>query len=131
MPHVLAAPTPAISTGPSVSISFDHDAPSGSHSPSSLAHQLSSVHHRVAIEHSFEVNLFATTEYEPFVNVFAPDQNSEASSSGIITITTPNQSTQPHERLHKWIDSHPLVNIIGNPSRPISTRKQLDIDALW
>ncbi|GJZ10976.1 retrovirus-related pol polyprotein from transposon TNT 1-94 [Tanacetum coccineum] len=29
MPHVPAAPTPAISTGPSVSISFDHDAPSG------------------------------------------------------------------------------------------------------
>ncbi|GJT02094.1 retrovirus-related pol polyprotein from transposon TNT 1-94 [Tanacetum coccineum] len=28
-------------------------------------------------------------------------------------------------------DSHPLDNIIGNPSRPISTRKQLAIDALW
>ncbi|GKE86170.1 retrovirus-related pol polyprotein from transposon TNT 1-94, partial [Tanacetum coccineum] len=41
MPHVPAAPTPAILTGPSVSISFDHDAPSGSHSPSSSAHQSS------------------------------------------------------------------------------------------
>ncbi|GJX14099.1 hypothetical protein Tco_0205857 [Tanacetum coccineum] len=48
MPHVPAAPTPAILTGPSVSISFDHDAPSGSHSPSSSAHQSSSVHHGVA-----------------------------------------------------------------------------------
>ncbi|GKG30110.1 hypothetical protein Tco_0420008, partial [Tanacetum coccineum] len=35
MPHVLAAPTLAIPIGPSVSISFDHDAPSGSYSPSS------------------------------------------------------------------------------------------------
>ncbi|GJW14235.1 retrovirus-related pol polyprotein from transposon TNT 1-94 [Tanacetum coccineum] len=77
------------------------------------------------------VNPFAATEHEPFVNVFAPDPNSEASSSGIIKITTPNQSTQPHEHLRKWTDSHPLDNIIGNPSRPVSTRKQLATDALW
>ncbi|GKC88093.1 retrovirus-related pol polyprotein from transposon TNT 1-94 [Tanacetum coccineum] len=131
MPHVPAAPTLAIPTGPSVSISFDHDTPSGSHSPSSSAHQSSSVHHGVATKHSFEVNPFAAIEYEPFVNVIAPDPNSEASSSGIITITTPNQSTQPHEHLRKWTDSHPLDNIIGNPSRPVSTRKQLATDALW
>ncbi|GJX88613.1 putative ribonuclease H-like domain-containing protein [Tanacetum coccineum] len=105
MPHVLAVPPPVIPTGPSISISFDHDAPS--------------------------VNPFAATEHEPFVNVFAPDPNSEASSSGIITITTPNQSTQPHEHLRKWTDSHPLDNIIRNPSRPVSTRKQLATDALW
>ncbi|GJR71404.1 retrovirus-related pol polyprotein from transposon TNT 1-94 [Tanacetum coccineum] len=48
-----------------------------------------------------------------------------------LTITTPNQSTQPHEHLRKWTDSHPLDNIIGNPSRPVSTRKQLATDALW
>ncbi|GJU37630.1 retrovirus-related pol polyprotein from transposon TNT 1-94 [Tanacetum coccineum] len=66
----------------------------------------------------FVVNPFAATEHEPFVNVFAPDPNYKASSSGILTITTPNQSTQPHEHLRKWTDSHPLDNIIGNPSRP-------------
>ncbi|GJT68164.1 retrovirus-related pol polyprotein from transposon TNT 1-94 [Tanacetum coccineum] len=78
MTHVPAVPPLVIPTGPSVSISFDHDAPSGSHSPSSLAHQSSSVHYSVATEHSFEVNPFAATEHEPFVNVFAPDPNSEA-----------------------------------------------------
>ncbi|GJT66432.1 retrovirus-related pol polyprotein from transposon TNT 1-94 [Tanacetum coccineum] len=52
-----------------------------SHSPSSSAHQSSSVHHGVATKHSFEVNPFAATEHEPFVNVFTPDPNSEASSS--------------------------------------------------
>ncbi|GJU04423.1 retrovirus-related pol polyprotein from transposon TNT 1-94 [Tanacetum coccineum] len=125
MPPVPAAPTPAILTGPSVSISFDRDAPSGIHSPSSSAHQSSSVHHGIATEHSFEVNPFTATEHEPFVNVFAPDLNSEASTSGVITITAPNQSTQPHEHLRKWTDSHLFDNIIGNPSRPVSTRKQL------
>ncbi|GJS51344.1 retrovirus-related pol polyprotein from transposon TNT 1-94 [Tanacetum coccineum] len=131
MPHVLAAPTPAIPTGPSVSISFDHDVPLGSYSPSSSAYQSSLVHHSVATEHSFEVNLFAATEHEPFVNVFAPDPNSEASSSRVIMLTEPSQSTQPHEHLQKWTDSHPLDNIIGNPSRLVSTRKQLATDALW
>ncbi|GKF91299.1 hypothetical protein Tco_0275000, partial [Tanacetum coccineum] len=71
------------------------------------------------LEHSFEVNPFAATEHEPFVNVFAPDPNFEASSSGTLTITTPNQSTQPHEHLRKWTDSHPLDNIIGNPSQSV------------
>ncbi|GJQ93377.1 retrovirus-related pol polyprotein from transposon TNT 1-94 [Tanacetum coccineum] len=37
MTHVPAVPPPVIPTGPSVSISFDHDAPSSSHSPSSSA----------------------------------------------------------------------------------------------
>ncbi|GKA50270.1 hypothetical protein Tco_0743343, partial [Tanacetum coccineum] len=72
----------------SVSIFFDHDAPSGSHSPSSSAHQSSSIHHGVATEHSFEVNPFAATEHEPFVNVFHP---------GILMITTPNH---PHPQPH-------------------------------
>ncbi|GKF26132.1 hypothetical protein Tco_0082026, partial [Tanacetum coccineum] len=71
------------------------------------------------------------TEHEPFVNVFTPDPNSEASSSRVITITVPYQSTQPHEHLRKWTDSHPLDKIIGNPSRLVSTQKQLATDALW
>ncbi|GJV08702.1 ribonuclease H-like domain-containing protein [Tanacetum coccineum] len=116
MPRVPAIPPPVIPTDPSVSISFDHDAPSSSHSPSSSAHQSSSVHHGVATKHFFDVNPFAATEHEPFVNVFAPDPNSEASSSGTLTIPTPNHSTQPHEHLRKWTDSHPLDNLIGNPS---------------
>ncbi|GJY35380.1 retrovirus-related pol polyprotein from transposon TNT 1-94 [Tanacetum coccineum] len=109
MPHVPVAPTPSIPTSPSVSVSFDHDAPSGSHSPSSSAHQSSSVHHGVATEHSFEVNPFAETEHKPFVNVFAPNLNSEASSSEIITITTPNQSTQ---RLGIFINQSKYANKI-------------------
>ncbi|GKF76171.1 hypothetical protein Tco_0225615, partial [Tanacetum coccineum] len=31
----------------------------------------------------------------------------------------------------KWSKDHPLDNVIGNPSRPVSTRKQLANDALW
>ncbi|GJW74493.1 retrovirus-related pol polyprotein from transposon TNT 1-94 [Tanacetum coccineum] len=126
-----AAQDPVIPTGPSVSIAIDLDAPSGSHTSSPLDHHSSSVHHGIAGEQYAEVNPFAVADNEPFVNVFAPDYNSEASTSGEITIPESNQSTLPHEHIRKWTDSHPLDNIIGNPSRPVSTRKQLATDALW
>ncbi|GJW03987.1 retrovirus-related pol polyprotein from transposon TNT 1-94 [Tanacetum coccineum] len=69
-------------------------------------------------EPSAEVNPFAAADPEPFVNEFAPDYNSEASSSGEINIPESSQSTQHHEHVRKWTDSHPIDNIIGNPSRP-------------
>ncbi|GKC03664.1 putative ribonuclease H-like domain-containing protein [Tanacetum coccineum] len=94
------AQDPVIPTGPSVSTSIDLDAPSGSHISSPVDHHSSSVHHGVAGEQYVEVNLFAAADPEPFVNVFAPDYNSEASSS-------------------------------RNPSRLVSTQKQLATDALW
>ncbi|GJW72251.1 retrovirus-related pol polyprotein from transposon TNT 1-94 [Tanacetum coccineum] len=95
---------PVIHTGPSVSISIDLDAPSGSHISSPLDHHSSSVHHGVA-----------------------------ASSYGAFLIAKKTQSNplNHHEHIRKWTDSHPLDNIIGNPSRPVSTRKQLATDALW
>ncbi|GJS01119.1 putative ribonuclease H-like domain-containing protein [Tanacetum coccineum] len=122
---------PVIPTGPSVSISIDLDAPSGSHISSPLDHHSSLVHHGVAGEQYAEVNPFAAADPEPFVNVFAPDPTSEASSSGEIMLPEPNQSAQPYEHIRKWTDSHPLDNIIRNPPRPVSTRKQLATDALW
>ncbi|GJT28595.1 retrovirus-related pol polyprotein from transposon TNT 1-94 [Tanacetum coccineum] len=95
------AQDPVIPTGPSVSISIDLDAPSGSHISSPLDHHSSSVHHGVAGEQYAEVNPFAAADPEPFVNVFAPDPTFEASSSGEIMMPEPNQSTQPYEHIRK------------------------------
>ncbi|GKF24799.1 retrovirus-related pol polyprotein from transposon TNT 1-94, partial [Tanacetum coccineum] len=122
---------PALAAQALVSIPIDQEAPSGSYSPSSSELQSSSVHQGVVAEHSFKVNPFTAADPEPFVNVFASDHNSKASSSGVIARTESNQTTQPHEYLRKWTASHPIDNIIGNPSRPVSTRKQLATDALW
>ncbi|GJY24081.1 retrovirus-related pol polyprotein from transposon TNT 1-94 [Tanacetum coccineum] len=68
----LVPPAPAAQalvnpTGPSVSIPIDKEAPPGSHSPSSLGHQSSSVHQGVAAEHLFEVNPFVVADPNPFV----------------------------------------------------------------
>ncbi|GJS87663.1 hypothetical protein Tco_0770299 [Tanacetum coccineum] len=95
------AQDPVKPTGPSVSIAIDLDAPSGSYTSSPLDHHSSSVHHGLADEPYAEVNLFAAANPEPFVNVFAPDYNSEASSSGEINIPEFNKSTQHHEHTRK------------------------------
>ncbi|GKB07666.1 retrovirus-related pol polyprotein from transposon TNT 1-94, partial [Tanacetum coccineum] len=83
VPPAPAAQAPVNLTGPSVSIPIDQEAPSRSHSPSSSDHQSSSVYQGVVAEHSFKVNPFAADDPKPFVNVFAPDHNSEASSSRV------------------------------------------------
>nr|GEV36576.1 retrovirus-related Pol polyprotein from transposon TNT 1-94 [Tanacetum cinerariifolium] len=37
----------------------------------------------------------------------------------------------PFEHLSGWTKDHPLDNVIGNPSRPVSTRRQLQADFMW
>ncbi|GKD87352.1 hypothetical protein Tco_1358506 [Tanacetum coccineum] len=37
----------------------------------------------------------------------------------------------PFKHLGRWTKDHPIANIIGNPSRSISTRKQLQTDVMW
>nr|GEZ42890.1 hypothetical protein [Tanacetum cinerariifolium] len=54
---------------------------------------------------------------DPLLGVPIPEVTSEQSSS----TSSPQSNT----------DSHSIDNIIGNPSRPVSTRKQLATDALW
>nr|GEU75282.1 hypothetical protein [Tanacetum cinerariifolium] len=37
----------------------------------------------------------------------------------------------PFEHLGKWTKDHPIANVIGDPSRSVSTRKQLQPDTMW
>ncbi|GKB84454.1 retrovirus-related pol polyprotein from transposon TNT 1-94 [Tanacetum coccineum] len=128
----LAAQVPVNSTGTPSSTTIDQDALSPSHSPSSLALQSPSLHQGIAAESTLiKDNPFAPTDNDPFINVFAPEPRSEASSSGDLNSTESPNVSQTLHHLGKWSKDHPLVNIIGNPSRPVSTRKQLATDALW
>ncbi|GJR65763.1 retrovirus-related pol polyprotein from transposon TNT 1-94 [Tanacetum coccineum] len=65
----------------------------------------------------------------------APSTSASSSTSDMHHLVRhqaePNQVTQPPEHLRRWTKDHPLDNIIGNPSCPVSTRKQLVSDALW
>ncbi|GJX29969.1 putative ribonuclease H-like domain-containing protein [Tanacetum coccineum] len=131
------SPAPAVSVlvnsaGTPSSTTIDQDAPSPSHSPSHSALQSPSLHQGVAAEPSLiEENPFAPIDNDPFINVFALEPRSEASSSGDLSSTESPYVSQTLHHLGKWSKDHPLDNIIGNPSRPVSTRKQLATDALW
>ncbi|GJW32681.1 retrovirus-related pol polyprotein from transposon TNT 1-94 [Tanacetum coccineum] len=78
-----------------------------------------------------EENPFAPVDNNSFVNLFALEPSSEASSSGDVSSAESTYVTQTYHHLRKWSKDHPLDNGIGNPSRPVSTRKQLATDALW
>ncbi|GJU40467.1 retrovirus-related pol polyprotein from transposon TNT 1-94 [Tanacetum coccineum] len=78
-----------------------------------------------------EDNSLAPVDNDSFINGFAPEPSSEASSSGDLSLAKSAYVTQTLHHLGKWSKDHPLDNIIGNPSRPVSTRKQLATDALW
>ncbi|GKF51633.1 hypothetical protein Tco_0148100 [Tanacetum coccineum] len=127
-----AVPTPVNSASTPSSTTIDQDAPSLSHSPSSSVLQSPSLQQGIAAESTIiEANPVAPVNNIPFLNMFAPEHSSEASSSGDVSSTESPYVTQTHEHLRKWTVSHPIDNIIGNPSRPVSTRKQLATDALW
>ncbi|GKD33244.1 retrovirus-related pol polyprotein from transposon TNT 1-94 [Tanacetum coccineum] len=78
----LAVLVPVNSVGTPSSTTIDQDAPSLSHSLSSSALQFLSLHQGVAAEFALmEDNPFASVDNHPFINVFAPEPSSEASSS--------------------------------------------------
>nr|GFB24565.1 retrovirus-related Pol polyprotein from transposon TNT 1-94 [Tanacetum cinerariifolium] len=78
-----------------------------------------------------EDNHVAPADNNPFINVFASKPSSDASSSRDVSSTESTYVSQTHHHLSKWSKDHPLDNVIINPSRPVSTRKQLATDALW
>ncbi|GJY57394.1 retrovirus-related pol polyprotein from transposon TNT 1-94 [Tanacetum coccineum] len=127
-----AVSVPVNSAGTPSSTTIDQDEPSPSHSPSSSALQYPSLHQGIAADSTLmEDNPFAPIDNHPFINVFAPEPSSEASSSGDLSLAESPYVSQTLHHLGKWSKDHPLDNIIGNPSRPVSTRKQLVTDALW
>nr|GEW03909.1 integrase, catalytic region, zinc finger, CCHC-type, peptidase aspartic, catalytic [Tanacetum cinerariifolium] len=115
---------PVNSAGTPSSTTIDQDAPSPSHSPSSSALQSPSQRQGVAAESTLmEDNPVAPIDNNPFINVFALEPSSDASSSRDVSSAKSTYVSQTLHHLGKWNKDHPLDNVIGNPSRPVSTRK--------
>ncbi|GJY06128.1 retrovirus-related pol polyprotein from transposon TNT 1-94 [Tanacetum coccineum] len=68
---------------------------------------------------------------DPYFGIPIPETVSEESSSSDVISTTMHLDAPISEHLHKWTKDHPLQNIIGDPSRPVSTRLQLHEQALF
>nr|GEX21077.1 retrovirus-related Pol polyprotein from transposon TNT 1-94 [Tanacetum cinerariifolium] len=127
-----AVQAPITSAGTPLSTTIDQDAPSLHISASSSALQYTILTPGFASEpHFMEDHNVALVDNNPFVNVFALEPHSEASSLGDISSTESPYVSQSLHHLNKWSKDHLLDNVIGNPSRPVSTRKQLVTDALW
>ncbi|GKB65174.1 retrovirus-related pol polyprotein from transposon TNT 1-94 [Tanacetum coccineum] len=78
----LAVSVPVNSAGTPSSTTIDQDAPSPSHLPLSSAFQSPSLHTGVAADATLmEDNPFTPIDNHPFINVFAPEPSSEASTS--------------------------------------------------
>ncbi|GJS01909.1 putative ribonuclease H-like domain-containing protein [Tanacetum coccineum] len=103
VPPAPAVQVPVVSAGTPFSTTIDQDAPSTSYSPSS-------------------------SEVQPPISHLEP--SFEESSYGDVSSAEFTQVIQPHNHLGKWSKDHPLDNVIGNPSRLVSTRKQLATDPL-
>ncbi|GJV51996.1 copia protein [Tanacetum coccineum] len=62
---------------------------------------------------------------DPLYESLHEDSTSQGSSSNVRLIHTPFKS------LGRWTKDHPIKNVTGDPSRFVSTRKQLKADAMW
>nr|GEX07681.1 hypothetical protein [Tanacetum cinerariifolium] len=118
--------------GTPLSTTIDQDAPSLIYSPSSSALQSPSLQQGIVAKSTImEDNPLSPVDNDPFVNVFALETSSEASSSRDVSLAESTYVTQTHHYLKKLSKDHLLDNIIGNPSRSVSTWKQLVTEAIW
>nr|GEZ68474.1 hypothetical protein [Tanacetum cinerariifolium] len=66
-----------------------------------------------------------TVHDDPLHESLHKDSTSQGSSSNV------RQTHTPFEHLSRWTKDHPTANVIDDPSRSVSTRKQLQTDAMW
>ncbi|GJV67090.1 retrovirus-related pol polyprotein from transposon TNT 1-94 [Tanacetum coccineum] len=117
--------------GTSLSTTIAQDAPSTSASSSTSDMHHPVRHQGIAEEPTHEDSPINHDVLHPLLNPVTGEPGSAQSSSGNVNSAEPNQVNQPPDHLRRWTKDHPLDNIVGNPSRPVSTRKQLASDALW
>ncbi|GJU89745.1 retrovirus-related pol polyprotein from transposon TNT 1-94 [Tanacetum coccineum] len=120
-PFLVAATPRAIEIADSpVSTSIGQDASSSS-IPSTQEQEHSPIISR-SVEESPKTQLFHD---DPLHEPLHEDLTSQGSSSNV------RPSHTPFELIRRWTKDYPIANMIDDPSRSVSTRKQLKVDAMW
>ncbi|GKE38016.1 hypothetical protein Tco_1461421, partial [Tanacetum coccineum] len=89
--------------------------------PSSQEHE-----HYLIISQGFEESPKTPRFHDdPFNESPQEDSTSQGSSSNVVQLHT------PLKHLGRWTKDHPIANVIDDPSRSVSIRKQLETDAMW
>ncbi|GJZ43853.1 hypothetical protein Tco_0591108, partial [Tanacetum coccineum] len=117
---VVAAPRAVEIADSPVSTSIGQDAPSSG--ISSTQDQEHSPIISQGIEESPKTPLFHD---DPLHESLHEDSTSQGSSSNV------RPSHTPFKMIGRWTKDHPIANVIGDPSRSVSTRKQLKTDVMW
>ncbi|GJR78601.1 hypothetical protein Tco_0149386 [Tanacetum coccineum] len=120
---IVIAPALTDSTGTPSLTTIDQDAPSPSTSqtpqetlPLVIPFGVEEEFHNIEVVH---------LDKDPFFGVPILELNFEESSSQDVIPTNVHSVNQPPKHLRKWTKDHPLDNINGSPSQPVSTRHQL------
>ncbi|GJR92493.1 retrovirus-related pol polyprotein from transposon TNT 1-94, partial [Tanacetum coccineum] len=103
-----------------VSTSIDQDAPSSS-TPSTQEQEQS-------------LNISQGSKKSPKTLIFHDDPLNEYPHEESLSQGSSLNERQTHtlfEHLGKWTKDHPIANMIGDPSRSVSMRKQLQTDVMW
>nr|GEV22418.1 hypothetical protein [Tanacetum cinerariifolium] len=103
-----------------VSTPIDQDAPSTS-IPSTQEQELSPIISQ-GIEESPKTPHFHN---DPLHESLHEDSTPQGSSSNV------RPSHTPFELIGRWTKDHPIVNVIGDPSRSVSMRNKLETGAMW
>ncbi|GJR21628.1 retrovirus-related pol polyprotein from transposon TNT 1-94 [Tanacetum coccineum] len=117
VPSATEITAPVVPPGTSLSTTIAPDAPSTSASSST-----SDIHHPVQHQEIAEEPTHEDTPINHDV-LHLGDPGSAQSSSGNVNSAEPTQVNYPPDHLRRWTKDHPLNNSVGNPSRPVSTRK--------
>ncbi|GKD84053.1 retrovirus-related pol polyprotein from transposon TNT 1-94 [Tanacetum coccineum] len=129
VPYATEINAQVVPPGTSLSTTVAQDAPSTSDSSSTSDIHLPVQHQDITEEPIQEDTPIIHDVLHPSHNLITGDPGSAQSSSGNVNATEPNQVNYPSDHIRRWTKDHPLDNIVGNHSRPVSTRKQLASDA--
>ncbi|GJZ74533.1 hypothetical protein Tco_0638998 [Tanacetum coccineum] len=118
--HAVAAPRPEDPTDTPLSTSVEQDAPAASMSSTTQDTQSPII--SKGVEEQLQQAPFGD---DPFLNILTFEPSSQESSLSV------QPTNPPVDHISKWTKNHYLENVICNPSRHVSTRKQLQTNAMW
>ncbi|GJX63592.1 hypothetical protein Tco_0296492 [Tanacetum coccineum] len=122
-------PVPAASTSSPSSTTVDQDAPSTSTSQTTSEQQ--SLVIPQGVEDDFYDIEVAHMDNDPYFGIPFPEPSSEETTLQGIIPSNLHHLNQSFDTLTKLTKKHPLENVIGDPSRSVSTRSQLQEHAIW
>ncbi|GKE01428.1 hypothetical protein Tco_1389411 [Tanacetum coccineum] len=120
---------PTASTSSPSSTIVDQDAPSTSNSQTTSEQQSSVIPQ--GVEDDFYYIEVAHINNDPYFGIPIPEPSFEETTLQGVIPSNFHHLNQSFNTITKLTNNHPLENIIGDPSRPVSTRSQLQEHAIW